>query len=68
MKVKFDLSQPSTKKGLVLLGSVAAVALGHPELITATVTESGEIQMGGLIGMVVTGVIGLLDVIRDDSK
>jgi len=41
--------QPSTKKGLALLGAGAALVAGHPELITASVSADG-VQFGGIIG------------------
>lgn len=66
MNIKKYLDQPSTKKGLVVLGSAVAVAIGNPELFTVTVTESGA-QLGGLIGTVVAGVMGLLEVLRDEN-
>lgn len=36
-----DLDQPSTKKGIALLGERVALATGHPELITASITAEG---------------------------
>jgi hypothetical protein len=63
--MKIDLSQPSTKKGLVLIGAAAAMMAGRPELLTATVTEEG-VQAGGLIGTAVPIVLGLWEVIRNE--
>ncbi|MGR5096879.1 hypothetical protein ACPV5O_26285 [Vibrio maritimus] len=65
--MKIDLSQPSTKKGLVLIGAAAAMMAGRPELLTATVTEEG-LQAGGLIGTAVPIVLGLWEVIRNEFK
>jgi hypothetical protein len=65
--MKINLSQPSTKKGLVLIGAAAAMMAGRPELLTATVTEEG-VQAGGLIGTAVPIVLGLWEVIRNEFK
>jgi hypothetical protein len=62
-----DFSQPSTKKGLVLLGSAAALLVGRPELLTATVTPDG-VQAGGIIGAAVPAVIGLWETLRNEFK
>ncbi|MCG9628567.1 hypothetical protein L1D34_27535 [Vibrio mediterranei] len=63
--MKIDLTQPSTKKGLALVGAGVALAAGHPELLTASVTPDG-VQMGGLIGAVVPVLVGLWETIRDE--
>lgn len=65
--MKIDLSQPSTKKGLVLIGAAAAMMAGRPELLTAAVTEEG-LRAGGLIGTAVPIVLGLWEVIRNEFK
>ncbi|MGF1747716.1 hypothetical protein [Vibrio cionasavignyae] len=62
-----DFSQPSTQKGLVLLGSAAALFTGRPELLTASVTPDG-IQAGGIIGAAAPVVIGLWETIRNEFK
>ncbi|MFA0088254.1 hypothetical protein AB4405_21435 [Vibrio sp. 10N.261.51.F12] len=62
-----DFSQPSTQKGLVLLGSAAALFAGRPELLTATVTQDG-VQAGGIIGAAAPVVIGLWETIRNEFK
>ncbi|MDB1122842.1 hypothetical protein [Vibrio algarum] len=66
-KIGLDLSQPSTKKGLVLVASGAALATGHPELISASVTGSG-VQIGGLIGATVPLLIGIYEALRNELK
>lgn len=61
------MNEPSTKKGLALLGAGAALALGHPELITASVTDAG-VQYGGLIGTAIPVLLGLWEVVRKEFK
>ncbi|MFH4721744.1 hypothetical protein [Vibrio alginolyticus] len=63
--MKIDLKQPSTKKGLGLIGAGIALAVGHPELLTASVTTEG-VQMGGLIGVAAPILLGLWETIRDE--
>ncbi len=65
--MKIDLKQPSTKKGLALIGAGIALATGHPELLTASVTPEG-VQMGGLIGVAAPILLGLWETIRDESS
>ncbi|MGV2990065.1 hypothetical protein ACE1OE_20725 [Vibrio sp. E150_011] len=65
--MKIDLNQPSTKKGLALIGAGVALATGHPELLTASVTPEG-VQMGGVIGVVAPLLLGLWEAIRDEFK
>lgn len=62
-----DLDQPSTKKGLALIGAGAALAAGHPELITASVTAEG-VQYGGLIGTALPVVLGLWETFRKEFR
>ncbi|ELS8947695.1 hypothetical protein R6G67_001842 [Vibrio fluvialis] len=64
-KLGIDLNQPSTKKGLALIGAGAALAAGHPELITASVTADG-IQYGGLIGTALPVLLGLWETFRKE--
>lgn len=45
--VKIDLKQASTKKGLALIGAGVALATGHLELLTTSVTPE-SVQVGGL--------------------
>lgn len=66
-KIKQHLKQPSTQKGLALLGAGAALAAGHPEVLTATVTEAG-VQYGGLLGTAVPVLLGIWEFIRDEFK
>ncbi|CAM3990384.1 hypothetical protein VA7868_04618 [Vibrio aerogenes CECT 7868] len=66
-KFNIDLSQPSTQKGLALVGAGAALAFGHPDLLTASVTDTG-IQYGGIVGTVVPVLIGLFETVRDEFK
>lgn len=61
------IKQPSTKKGLALLGAGAALAMGHPELLTASVTDTG-VQYGGLIGTAIPVLLGLWEVVRKEFK
>lgn len=63
--MKIDLKQPSTKKGLALIGAGIALATGHPELLTASVTTEG-MQMGGLIGVVAPILLGVWEAIRNE--
>ena len=65
--MKIDLKQPSTKKGIALLGAGIALATGHPELLTASVSEAG-VQYGGFLGAFVPLAIGLWETIRDELK
>jgi hypothetical protein len=65
--MKIDLSQPSTKKGIVLIGAAAAMLAGRPELLTASVTEEG-VQAGSLIGSAVPVVLGFWEVLRNEFK
>ncbi|CAK2502058.1 hypothetical protein [Vibrio crassostreae] len=66
-KLKIDLDQPSTQKGLALVGAGVALAAGHPELLTVAITDSGA-QYGGLIGTAVPLVLGLWETIRNEFK
>lgn len=66
-KLNIDLSQPSTQKGLALVGAGVALAAGHPELLTATVTDAG-VQYGGLIGTFVPLAVGLWETLRNEFK
>ncbi|CAM3793357.1 hypothetical protein [Vibrio aquimaris] len=66
-KVGVNLDEPSTKKGLALLGSGAALALGHPELLTANVTPEG-VQYGGIVGVMFPIAIGLWETIRKEFE
>ena len=66
-KIGIDLDQPSTKKGLALLGAGAALVAGHPELITASVSADG-VQFGGIIGASAPIVFGLWETLRNEFK
>lgn len=55
----------SVQKGLALIGAGIAVAMGHPELLTASVTPEG-IQVSGLIGVAAPMLLGLWKAIRDE--
>lgn len=59
--------EPSTKKGLALIAAGGTLALGRPELITASVTETG-VQWGGLVGATVPLVIGVWETVRNEWK
>ncbi|MFN3018557.1 hypothetical protein ACK1CN_21635 [Vibrio coralliilyticus] len=64
-KIGINIDEPSTKKGIALIGSGAALAMGHPELLTASITESG-VQYGGLIGTAVPVALGIWETIRKE--
>lgn len=66
-KLGIDLDQPSTQKGLALVGAGVALAAGHPELLTASVTADG-VQYGGLIGTTIPFILGLWEMIRNEFK
>ncbi|PKF49024.1 hypothetical protein AT251_21895 [Enterovibrio nigricans] len=59
------LKQPSTYKGLALLGSMAAVATGNGHLFTAEMTNTGMVY-GGMIGTLVPTVLGLWETLRNE--
>jgi hypothetical protein len=63
--LNIDLNQPSTKKGIALLGAGVALATGHPELITASITAEG-VQYGGIIGMAIPVAMGLWETFRNE--
>ncbi|APP05813.1 hypothetical protein VH1709_contig00168-0003 [Vibrio harveyi] len=65
--MKIDFKQPSTKKGLALVGAGIALATGNPELLTAAVTSDG-VQTGGIIGVAVPMLLGLWETIRNEWK
>lgn len=60
-------AQPSTKKGLALVGAGAALAVGHPEILTAAIDGDG-VQYGGVIGSVVPALLGVYELIRNEFK
>mgnify|MGYP000483230842 CR=1 FL=1 len=64
-KIGINIDEASTKKGIALIGSGAALAMGHPELLTASITESG-VQYGGLIGTAVPVALGIWEMIRKE--
>ncbi|MEZ8246369.1 hypothetical protein [Vibrio splendidus] len=66
-KLSIDIGLSSTKKGLALLGAGAALVAGHPELLTASVSETG-VQYGGLLGTLVPLAIGLWETLRNESE
>lgn len=65
--LKIDLDQPSTKKGIALVGAGVALAVGHPELLTVAVTDSGA-TYGGAIGVLAPLVLGFWETIRNEFK
>ena len=65
--LKKQWEQPSTKKGIGLIAAGATLAIGHPQLITASVTEAG-IQWGGVIGTTVPMLIGAWETVRNEWK
>lgn len=66
-KIKQHLKQPSTVKGLALVGAGVALATGHPEVFTATVSEAG-VQYGGIVGAVMPLVVGAWEFFRNEFK
>ena len=64
-KLSIDLEQPSTKKGLALVSAGVALAIGHPELITASVTPEG-VEYGGIVGTALPIALGLGETIRKE--
>ena len=64
-KLGIDLDQPSTKKGVALVGAGIALAAGHPELLTASVTAEG-VQYGGIVGTAVPVLLGLWETFRKE--
>ena len=64
-KLGIDLSQPSTKKGVALIGAGIALAAGHPEIITASVTPDG-VEYGGIVGTAVPVLLGLWETFRKE--
>ncbi|MGF1887438.1 hypothetical protein L4D13_15025 [Photobacterium profundum] len=66
--MNINLSQKSTKTGLILLASaVAGLVTGNQELVDMTVTESGA-QVGGIIPVVAAMLIGLWDTFRKEKE
>ncbi|MDW6092032.1 hypothetical protein [Vibrio rhizosphaerae] len=66
-KLGIDINQASTKKGFTLIGAGVALAVGHPELLTASITPDG-VQYGGLIGTAIPVLVGLWETMRDEFK
>ncbi len=66
-KLNIDLDQPSTKKGVALVASGVALAAGHPEYLTAVITDSG-VQYGGLLGTAVPLFVGMWETLRNEFK
>lgn len=66
-KLHIDLDQPSTQKGIALVGAGVALAAGHPEIITASVTDTG-VQYGGIVGTAIPVLIGLWETIRNEFR
>ncbi|MCW4446816.1 hypothetical protein OHV10_21485 [Vibrio splendidus] len=66
-KIGIDLDQSSTKKGLALVVAGGALVVGHPELITASVTGDG-VQWGGLIGTAAPLLLGIWETARNEWK
>ncbi|MFB9133513.1 hypothetical protein M1D72_10535 [Vibrio sp. AK197] len=64
-KLGIDLTQPSTKKGVALIGAGIALAAGHPEIITASVTPEG-VEYGGIVGTAVPVLLGLWETFRKE--
>lgn len=67
MDIQNWLKQPSTKKGIALLGAGAALAVGHPELLTASINGDG-VQWGGIVGAAVPVLVGLWETVRNEFQ
>jgi uncharacterized membrane protein len=61
--MKIDLKQASTKKGLALIGASIALAAGHPELLTASVSSQG-VELGGIVGVITPILLGVWETLR----
>lgn len=65
--LSIDIGLSSTKKGLALLGAGAALVVGHPELVTASVSADC-VQFGGIISASAPIVFGLWEPLRNEFK
>ena len=65
--LKSIIKQPSTYKGAALIAAGLATAVGKPELLTATLSES-DVSYGGLIGTLVPVALGLWETLRNEFK
>ncbi|MEO9493877.1 hypothetical protein F0235_22600 [Vibrio splendidus] len=65
--LSIDIGLSLTKKGLALIGAGIALAAGHPELLTVSVSNTG-VQYGGLLGTLVPLAIGLWETLRNEFK
>lgn len=66
-KLEEYVKQPSTWRGLALLGSTAALVAGHGDVFSAEVTEQG-VQLGGVVGLAITTAVGLWETLRNQKK
>ena len=65
--IKQFLKEPSTMRGIALLGASVATATGNGELFNANISDSG-IELGGFLVALVTFVTGLFDFTPDKYK
>ncbi|WP_325892727.1 hypothetical protein [Grimontia sp. NTOU-MAR1] len=65
--LKRRLKQPSTVRGLALIGSGVALASGQGNLFTATVTDAG-VSYGGFVGAAIPFAVGFWETVRDQFK
>lgn len=65
--IKRRLKQPSTVRGLALIGSGVALATGQGHLFTATVTDAG-VSYGGIVGTAIPVAVGFWETVRDQFK
>ncbi len=66
--MKLDLSQSSTKSGLLLLAAaIGGLLTGNSELVTVSIGEGGA-QLGGAIPAVVGLGVGIWDTLRNEKK
>ncbi|MGF1740149.1 hypothetical protein L4C34_03520 [Vibrio profundum] len=61
------LQQPSTYKGLALVGGILAASSGHTDLFTVDVSQQG-VEYGGAVGGVIVSLVALWEALPDAWK